>query len=224
MRTFHSLLHKSTTHPKLLVVGGRIPSEGMEVILNDGTIELVELDVAFGPRCTLISDAHDIPFQDSTFDAVIVQAVLEHVLDPYRVVSEIHRVLKKDGVVLAETPFMQQVHGGADDFTRFTALGHRRLFRAFEEVESGVAFGPGTGLMWSYEYFLMSFSPSPFVRKVLRAFARLTTFWLPWFDFVLVNTRGSLDAASAYYFIGRKSEHILTDRELLSFFRGLSTI
>jgi hypothetical protein len=119
---------------------------------------------------------------------------------------------------------MQQVHGGAYDFNRFTALGHRRLFRGFEEVESGVAFGPGTALAWSYEYFLMSFAPSGFMRKVLRAVARLTAFWLPWFDYLLINARGSLDAASAYYFIGHKSERILSDRELLRLFKGLSTI
>jgi len=224
LQKFRSELYTITDHPKVLVVGGRIPSKGMEALIDDTSIEMVELDVAFGPRCTLISDAHDIPFQDTTFDGVIIQAVLEHVLDPQRVVGEIHRVLKKNGIVLAETPFMQQVHGGAYDFNRFTALGHRRLFRAFEEVESGVAFGPGTALAWSYEYFLMSFAPSGFMRKVLRAVARLTAFWLPWFDYVLIHTRGSLDAASAYYFIGHKSEHILSDRELLTLFKGLSTI
>ena len=223
LQKFRSLLYMITKHPKLLIVGGRIPSYGMEAILIDDSIKMVELDVAFGPRCTLISDAHDIPFQDATFDGVIVQAVLEHVLDPYRVANEIHRVLVKDGLVLAETPFMQQVHGGAYDFNRFTALGHRRLFRAFEEVESGVAFGPGTAWAWSYEYFLLSFAPSGFIRKILRAIARLTAFWLPWFDFLLVNTRGSLDAASAYYFLGRRSERRLSDRELISLFKGLST-
>ncbi len=224
LQKFRSLLYTIADRPKVLVVGGRIPSKGMEALIHDASIELVELDVAFGPRCTLISDAHDIPFQDATFDGVVVQAVLEHVLDPQRVVSEIYRALKKHGIVLAETPFMQQVHGGAYDFNRFTALGHRRLFRAFEEVDGGVAFGPGTALAWSYEYFLMSFAPSVFLRKVLRAFARLTAFWLPWFDYLLVHTRGSLDAASAYYFIGHKSERILSDRELLTLFKGLSTI
>ncbi|CAH2407660.1 hypothetical protein MES5069_620012 [Mesorhizobium escarrei] len=32
---------------------------------------------------------------------------------------------------------MQQVHEGAYDFTRFTELGHRWLFRRFETISRG---------------------------------------------------------------------------------------
>ena len=67
-------------------------------------------------------------------------------------------MLKGRGVVYAETPFMQQVHMGPYDFTRFTHSGHRRLFRRFEEVESGAVCGPGMALAWAYQYFLLSFA------------------------------------------------------------------
>ena len=80
----------------------------------------------------LICDANDIPFENGSFDGVVLQAALEHVADPYRCVEETHRVLKEKGLVYAETAFMQQVHGGRYDFTRFTRLGHRRLFRRFD--------------------------------------------------------------------------------------------
>ena len=69
--------------------------------------------------------------------------MLEHVLDPAQVVAEIHRVLGKDGVVFANTPFMQQVHEGAYDFTRFTLSGHRWLFRNFDLLEAGTSAGVG---------------------------------------------------------------------------------
>ena len=128
----------------------------MHVLGEYPSIRVVESDVELGPRPAVLFDAHDIPFEDGSFDGVIAQAVLEHVADPYRCVAEIHRVLKPGGVVYAETPFMQQVHEGAYDFTRFTHLGHRRLFRDFSEVASGVACGPGMALAWSWQYFLMS--------------------------------------------------------------------
>jgi SAM-dependent methyltransferase len=100
---------------------------------SDATMDLICTDVALTDHVDYIADAHDIPFEADTFDLVIAAAVLEHVADPHRVVGEIHRVLKQDGYVFANTPFMQPIHLGVYDFTRFTITGYRRLFRAFRE-------------------------------------------------------------------------------------------
>jgi hypothetical protein len=129
-------------------------------------------------------------------------------------------VLKPRGLVYAETPFMQQVHGGAYDFTRFTHLGHRRLFRRFEELSSGAVCGPGMTLAWSYRYFLMSFARSRWARSLASAFASVTSFWLPYFDDLLIDRPAALDGASGCYFLGRRSERSLSDRELVKLYRG----
>ena len=192
------LLEQSST-PKVLVIGGSILGQGMEAIIAYPGIEFVDSDVTFGPRTKLVCDAHSIPFEDNSFDGVIVQAVLEHVVDPWRCVEEIHRVLKEDGLVYAETPFMQQVHGGRYDFTRFTHLGHRRLFRKFEEIDSGAVCGPAMALAWSYRYFLLSFTTSSFLRRLIGVFVRLTSFYLTYLDYLLIDKPGTLDAASGYY-------------------------
>jgi SAM-dependent methyltransferase len=117
-------------------------------ILSVGTGELhydhpgvVHTDVAFGKHVDCICDAHDLPFADGEYDLVIACAVLEHVADPQRCVAEFHRVLRPDGMVYAVTPFLQPVHMAAYDFTRFTFVGHRRLFRYFDDIESGVMGG-----------------------------------------------------------------------------------
>jgi SAM-dependent methyltransferase len=214
------LLSKSNT-PRVLVIGASILGAGMEALIAHQSIDLVESDVSFGPRTTLICDAHSIPFKNNSFDGVIVQAVLEHVVDPQRCVEEIHRVLKEGGIVYAETPFMQQVHGGRYDFTRFSHLGHRRLFRNFDEIDSGPVCGPGMALAWSYKYFLLSFTTSGFLRRLIGVFARLTSFYLTYLDYFLINKTGTLDAASAYYFLGRKSNRILPDKELVKLYKGL---
>ena len=214
------LLSQSST-PKVLVIGASILGAGMEALIVHPSIELVESDVAFGPRTTLICDAHNIPFEDNSFDGVIVQAVLEHVVDPWQCVEEIHRVLKEGALVYAETPFMQQVHGGRYDFTRFTHLGHRRLFRKFEEVDSGAVCGPAMALAWSCKYFLSSFTTSPFLRRLIGTFVRFTTFFLSYLDYLLIDKPGTLDAASAYYFMGRKSNGVLSDRDLIRLYKGL---
>lgn len=205
---------------QVLVIGGGVLGAGMDTLANDKSINLVSTDVSFGSMTELICDAHDIPFADATFDGVIAQAVLEHVVDPYRCVSEIHRVMKPRAIVYAETPFMQQVHMGAYDFHRFTHSGHRRLFRQFAELESGPVGGPGMALAWSYQYFLLSFSSSRPTRALLRMFASLSSFYLKYFDRFLVNRRGAIDAASGHYFLGAKDGAGLMDRDLVPYYRG----
>jgi uncharacterized protein YbaR (Trm112 family) len=219
-RHLSQILLQQSPNPRVLVIGGSILGDGMEHFVNNPAIDLVESDVAFGERTMLISDAHDLPFQDGSFDGVIAQAVLEHVVDPHRCCAEIYRVLNERGVVYAETPFMQQVHNSPYDFTRFTYLGHRRLFRRFEEIDSGAVCGPGMALASAYLSFLVSFTTSKILARIFIAFARLTSFYLKYFDYLLIDRPGTLDAASAYYFIGRKSDRVLADRDLLKLYRG----
>lgn len=45
-----------------------------------------------------------IDFPDGSFDAVTAIAVIEHIFDPYFVVGEIHRVLKRGGDICVEVP------------------------------------------------------------------------------------------------------------------------
>ena len=204
---------------RVLVLGGSIEGEGIGN-LRAPQIEIVETDVAVGPRAKLICDGHSIPFADGSFDAVVAQAVLEHVLDPFRVVAEIHRVLKSSGWIYAETPFMQQVHGGAYDFLRFSHLGYLRLFRNFIEVKSGAVAGPATALAWAYEFFLLSLFSSRKLRPLVKAFARFTALPFKYADYLLIDRPAALDAASGFYFLGRKSEAAVSDRDLIAMYRG----
>ncbi|HEY1010087.1 MAG TPA: class I SAM-dependent methyltransferase, partial [Daejeonella sp.] len=203
---------------RILVLGGSVDGVGITHLKNILKEEdlLVETDVSYGPNTTVICDAHEIPFADESFDLVIAQAVLEHVLDPFLCVREMNRVLKEHGLIYAETPFMQQVHGGKYDFMRFTHLGHRRMFRSFNEINSGVIAGAGSALVWSLKYFLTSFANSKKVDRVLSYGGTFLFFWVKYFDLILNKTRGSIDAASGFYFLGRKENgYVLSDKELL---------
>lgn len=206
--------------PRVLVVGGSILGDGMECLADDPRIELIESDAAVGERTQLICDAHDLPFRDESLDAVIVQAVLEHVVDPPRVVAEIRRVLRDGGLVYADTPFMQQIHGREFDFTRYSRLGHRRMFNAFREIDSGITCGPGMALAWSAYYFALSFFANGKLRAAVAGLCRLSLFWLKYFDYLLIHRDSAFDAASAFYFLGEKSDRVLSDRELVASYRG----
>jgi len=217
------ILLADSANPKVMIIGGSVIGKGLKDLLEHPAIHFVESDVSFGPRTAVICDAHDIPFENETFDAVIVQVTLEHVLDPYRCVEEIHRVLKKTGVVYAETPFMEAVHNGKYDFTRFSHVGHRRLFRKFTELSSGIQGGPGMALACSYMNFLLSFFKSKYLRSAVKVFVRLTVWWLKYIDYYLAKKPGAYDAALEYYFMGRKNDKTLSDKEILEAYKGAQT-
>lgn len=177
-------------------------------------------DVALTPNISCVCDGHDLPFEDGVFDVVFAQAVLEHVCDPQRVVAEITRVLKPDGLVFAVTPFLQPVHMGAYDFTRFTYLGHRRLFRQFDDVRSGMCGGPGYSALHVGRNVLTSLTDRHRTQSVLRLLGLLLTYPLRYLDPYLSRTDAAYNTACACYFLGRKRETVISDREILAMFRG----
>ncbi len=81
-KKFVELLLARSSAPKVLVVGAGNSGGGMGFLSRHSSVELVMTDVSFGSGIDIICDAHDIPFADGFFDAVLVHAVLEHVVDP----------------------------------------------------------------------------------------------------------------------------------------------
>ena len=199
--------------PRVLVIGGGEVGSGVSHLYSESDIDLVGTDVYASINTSVVADGHHLPFCDESFDGVWIQAVLEHVLDPGSVVSEIHRVLNANGIVYADTPFMQQVHEGAFDFTRFTLSGHRWLFRKFQHEASGVVSGAGTSLIWSIRYFVRAVTGNDRVSWIVS----MAVFWLRYFD-RLAKTRLNADAACGVFFFGRKADHELSPRSMIAFY------
>lgn len=220
LRKLANMLNSSHDRPRVLVVGGRKLGSGMNELLNTTGIEVVETDIQRGPRAQMLCDAHALPFPDGCFDAIVVQAVLEHVFDPVQCVNEMCRVLGKKGYIYAETPFLQQVHEFPYDFQRFTFLGHRLLFRQFDEVESGPIAGPATALFWAWISFLSAFSDCKYLKAVLLRLALFSGFWIKYLDYFLISKDGAQEGASALYFLGSKRHEPLSKQEVLSEFCG----
>jgi SAM-dependent methyltransferase len=205
----------------LLVIGGGTIGDGLEALYEVPELDIVAFDI-FPTACTqFVADAHRIPLRDGAVDAVVVQAVLEHVLDPWRVAAEIHRVLRPDGLVYADTPFLQPVHEGPYDFTRFTESGHRWLFRDFERIESGVVEGPGAQVADSLAQAARSVLPlrgvGPLVRFAATPLGRLI-------DILSAGRRPTVDGASAVYFYGRRADRPLPPREMIAHYKGAQRI
>ena len=211
------LLELVNKDSKLLIIGGGVRGIGTEELYSSDKISIISTDVYLTDEIDLLMDAHFIPFKNETFDAVWIQAVLEHVIDPNKVVSEIYRVLKKDGIVYAETPFMQQVHEGAYDITRFTVLGHRYLFRNFETLSIGGIKGVGTVLTWSIYYFFWSILRT---KKIAKIISLPIGFFLNFVQ-VFADKRSLFDAGSGSFFLGKKSTNTIKHKDLIKIYKGM---
>ena len=197
---FRDLVKAATPgRPLMLMVGAATKGMGTEILYEDEEISQVAFDVYPSSMTSFVADGHKIPLASESVNAVCIQAVLEHVLDPRQVAAEVARVLKSGGFVYAETPFMQQVHEGAYDFTRFSELGHRWLWRDFEAVARGALGGPGLSLYWAVKYFLRGLTRS----KTFADFASIPFGIFPLLDRFIPEAH-RIDGANGVYFLGRK--------------------
>lgn len=81
--------------------------------LSDAGYRMTGIDIAWGAVTAarrggsghfVLGNAHRMPFEDDSFDAVICSEVLEHVEDPVAVIAECSRVIRPGGRLLFSTP------------------------------------------------------------------------------------------------------------------------
>jgi len=205
---------------KILVIGCGNQTQQLERHFGgDGTI-FVFCDIDKSADADVFCDSHVLPFRPGSFDGIISTAVMEHVLYPDKVVAEIERVLKDDGFVYSEIPFLQGVHEGAYDFSRFSLSGHRRLYEGFSEIETGMVAGPGTVLCWGIEAFGRSLANNRKISAALGLLARSLFFWLKYVDFVLKDNPVALDNASCTYFYGHKADQRIDPAQIIARYEG----
>jgi SAM-dependent methyltransferase len=116
--------------------------------LIDG--ELFNQDIKEAPHINYNSPLHEIPVEDGFFDAIICNAVLEHVENPHEVMHEFARVSRPGGILYLTVPFMQPEHLDPTDFQRYTLDGLERLVsdHGFEVRESGGVHSVYITLAW----------------------------------------------------------------------------
>jgi len=202
--------------PKILIIGGGEIGAGFDAFYKRYSNNILSFDIYESDYVDFIADGHHIPVGSDYFDLVICQAVLEHVINPNGVALEINRVTKIGGLIYIETPFMQQVHEGPYDFTRFSESGHRLLFRNFKVIKSGYTAGAGTALIWSLSYFFSGI----FRTRLAGRIARIFFFWLRFFDSIIPSNY-NIDAACGVYFFGKKSSFPISNHSIINYYQGV---
>lgn len=145
-------------------ISNELPEEALEVIretkgwvlnLSAGGSRykfdhVVEMEFAVFRHTDIVGDAHHLPFDDESFEAIVVMNAFEHYHDPRRVAAELHRVLKPGGRIHVRTAFLQPLHEKPYHFYNCTRHGMERWFEAFETelLHVSTNFCPNHTLAW----------------------------------------------------------------------------
>lgn len=109
-------------------------------------------------------DGKTFPFADNTIDNIFSSETFEHIFNLEEIIKEIHRVLKKDGLLLATCPFLWPEHEVPYDYARYTSFAIQDLLKrnGFEIVafeKTGNYFISVLQLQALYLYFFINKIP-----------------------------------------------------------------
>lgn len=193
-----------------------IKNDEKNIILNigSGTFILeknfINLDIIAYKNVQIIANVSQLPFKNNSIDAIINIVILEHVPEPEKIVDEMYRVMKNNGVIYTHIPFMQGYHASPYDYKRWTLSGISQLHHNFSELESGVGGGPTSSLVWiltEWLALLLSFRIT-ILYKILFIGFTLILWPIKFIDIILIGHPLAKNIASTFYYIGRKENDI----------------
>lgn len=83
----------------------------------------------------VVGDADKLPFKTNLFDKIISINSFYYFKNPFSVVKDLHRILKKDGKLVLVVPFFYPLHDAPFDKYRFTEHGLRSLLEEEFKIE-----------------------------------------------------------------------------------------
>lgn len=184
--------------------------EGCFLNLGSGNFRLheriVNADIFAYDEVDLVCDITRLPLQDDSVDVILNLSLLEHVPTPEGIVQEMLRVLKPGGIVYTDAPFLVGFHASPYDFSRWTDVGLKRLFRDFEIEEFKIAAGPTSALLWIFQEWLamlLSFG-SAGLHQMLHIALMILTFPLKYLDILLRRHPAAKNISASFVLVARK--------------------
>ncbi len=168
---------------------------------------VINLDILAGPNVDIVGDAHNLPFNNNSFDTIIMQAVLEHLHSPDIALKEAFRVLKPNGYLYLEVPFLQGFHADPHDYFRYTQMGILQLTTDYGVIiYKGVSSGPFSTINWIIRDLLSNLTIYKKFNLIVRFIISWLFFPLKYLDFFIINSKASERLACEYYYLIKKNE------------------
>ncbi len=86
------------------------------------------------PIADIKADICDLPFLDNSYDFIICNHVLEHIVDDDKAMRELYRVLKKNGIGIFQVPIDYNRDTTFEDFSLKNKKERNKLFGQYDHV------------------------------------------------------------------------------------------
>ena len=86
------------------------------------------------PIADIKADICDLPFSDNSYDFILCNHVLEHVIDDNKAMKELFRVLKKNGIGIFQVPMDYNIDTTFEDFSVKNKKERNKLFGQYDHV------------------------------------------------------------------------------------------
>jgi SAM-dependent methyltransferase len=88
----------------------------------------------YSPLADVVADICDLPFQDNQYDLILCNHVLEHIPNDLKAMTELYRVLKKGGTLIAQVPLEEERSKTFEDDSITNTDERSRVFGQYDHV------------------------------------------------------------------------------------------
>ena len=86
------------------------------------------------PLATIKADICDLPMKDNSYDFILCNHVLEHIIDDKKAMKELYRVLKKGGIGIFQVPLDENRKKTYEDSSIVTPNERNKAFGQYDHV------------------------------------------------------------------------------------------
>jgi len=111
-------------------VKGKYPYSYKALLERNNKVITTDIVPGYGHKVVDITTMRDV----EQYDVIICLNVLEHVYEYKKAVANLHRALKKGGVLMFFSPYIYPLHDTPHDYFRFSEYALRRMFSGFSDI------------------------------------------------------------------------------------------
>ncbi|MFM6933966.1 MAG: class I SAM-dependent methyltransferase [Flavobacteriales bacterium] len=145
-----------------------------------------------------------LPFENDSFDSILLSDVLEHIRKPEELLKEIQRILTNDGVLIMNVPYFYCLHEEPYDYFRYTEFALKSMV-ADAGLNTKVFHQVGGSMEIMTDLFAKNIRSIPLIGNMGAVISQKVTWQLLKIPFIRkINKKTSVKFPLGYFLVAQK--------------------